>query len=179
MTADELTRTVQALADRAEIIDCLTRYARGMDRLDRALARSAYHDDALDDHVGFAGPVDDFLDWAFGYHGTQMRHQHFITNVTIDVAGDVAHTESYYLFVGSYADEQLPLTVTGGRYVDRFERRDGRWAIAARACLVEWRTEATDLLTGPALEFSGLAGTIARDASDASYQRPLTVRSGS
>jgi hypothetical protein len=32
--------------DRAEIQDCLTPYARGMDRLDRELARSAFHEGA-------------------------------------------------------------------------------------------------------------------------------------
>lgn len=41
--------------DRAEIQDCLTRYVRGMDRLDRELARSAFHEGAIDDHVGFVG----------------------------------------------------------------------------------------------------------------------------
>jgi hypothetical protein len=39
---------LQDLADRADILDCMYRYARGMDRLDRALLRSAYHDDAVD-----------------------------------------------------------------------------------------------------------------------------------
>ena len=31
-----------------------------------------------------------------------------------------------------------PLTMGGGRYVDRLEQRDGRWAIAARVCLRDW-----------------------------------------
>ena len=44
-----------------------------MDRLDRELARSAYHDDAIDEHGGFVGPVDGFLDWAFAYHAGQIR----------------------------------------------------------------------------------------------------------
>jgi hypothetical protein len=32
--------TVEALLDRARILDCMNRYARGMDRLDRALVPS-------------------------------------------------------------------------------------------------------------------------------------------
>jgi hypothetical protein len=172
----DLTRTLRALADKAEIVDCLNRYARGMDRLDRALARSAYHDDAVDDHVGFVGPVDEFLDWAFGYHAGQVRHQHYVTNPNVELDGDHAHVESYYLFVGTPRDEDAPLTITGGRYIDRFERRDGRWAIAARVCLVEWQTETTSLLRGAALDVIAASGTIARDPSDSSYQRPLVVR---
>ncbi len=164
------------MSDREEIWDCLTRYCRGMDRLDRELARSAYHDDAVDDHVGFIGPVDGFLDWAFEYHGTQVRHQHYVTNHSVEVDGDVAHAETYYLFVGTLPDEAAPLTVTGGRYLDRFERRDGRWAIAARVCLPEWSTELPSLLGNAAMDFVGLSGTVARDRTDASYERPLTVR---
>jgi hypothetical protein len=172
----ELTGRVQTLADRMDIFDCLTRYTRGVDRLDRELARSAYHDDAIDDHVGFVGPVDDFLDWAFEYHGTQVRHQHYITNHTVEIDGDEAHAETYYLFVGTVRHDDEPLTVTGGRYVDRFERRDGRWAIASRLCLVEWRTELESHFKGPAVDFVSLVGTMARDRTDSSYDRPLVLK---
>ncbi|MDT5350727.1 MAG: hypothetical protein QOH91_4014 [Mycobacterium sp.] len=54
---DELRDQVQRLTDRAEIYDRMRRYARGIDRQDRALLRFAYHDGAVDDHVGFVGVV--------------------------------------------------------------------------------------------------------------------------
>jgi hypothetical protein len=166
---------LQELCDRAEILDCLHRYARGMDRLDRELLRSAYHDGAIDDHVGFVGPVDNFIDWAFAYHATQTRHQHYLMNHTADVAGDEAHAETYYMFVGTDKDPAKPLIVSGGRYIDRFERRDGRWAIAARVCLVEWQSDATSLLSPEAIELLDSAQTVARDTSDNSYDRPLVI----
>lgn len=28
--------------------------------------------------------------------------------------------------------------MSGGRYIDRMEKREGTWKIAARKCLVEW-----------------------------------------
>ncbi len=167
---------LQELLDRHDILDCLNRYARGMDRLDRELARSAYHDDAVDDHVGLVGYVDDFLDWAFGYHNSQIRHQHYITNSSVDLDGDVAHVESYYFFVGTDRDEAAPLTVSGGRYIDRFERRDGRWAIADRVCTVEWRTELANIFTGEAVAFSKVVGPVTRDRTDLSFERPLKLR---
>jgi hypothetical protein len=167
---------LEALSDRAEILDCVHRYARGMDRLDRAMVRSAYHDDAVDDHVGFVGRVDDFLDWAFAYHAGQIRHQHYVTNHTIELDGDRAHAETYYLFIGTDRHPEAPLFVTGGRYIDRFERRDGRWAIAARVCLVEWQTSLTSGLSPSAFEFMAAIGTVARDKSDSSYERPLFVK---
>ena len=172
------TRTAEldALLDRVEILDCIHRYARGMDRLDRELARSAYHDDAIDEHGGFVGPVDGFLDWAFAYHAGQVRHQHYVTNHSVELDGDVAHAETYYVFVGTDRDPEVPLYVAGGRYIDRFERRAGRWAIAARVCLVEWMTEFASGLPPAAVEFIATFGTVARDRSDSSYERPLIPR---
>jgi hypothetical protein len=167
---------LQALLDRSEILDCIHRYARGMDRLDRDLARSAYHDRAIDDHAAFVGPVDDFLDWAFAYHATQVRHQHYVTNHTVELEGDTAHAETYYLFVGTDRNADAPLLFTGGRYIDRFERRDDRWAIAARVCLVEWQTEVSSLLSSDAVDFLAAIGTVARDRTDTSYDRPFVVK---
>lgn len=67
------------------------------------------------------------------------------------------------------------MIVSGGRYVDRFERRDGRWAIAARVCLVEWQSDATSLLSPELVEFLDTVQTVARDTSDNSYDRPLVI----
>jgi SnoaL-like domain len=175
-TADDVTARLGALLDRAEILDCIHRYARGMDRLDRELVRSAYHDDAIDDHGAFVGPADDFLDWAFAYHAGQSRHQHYVTNHSVEIDGDKAHAETYYVFVGTERDPEAPLRVVGGRYVDRFERRAGRWAIAARVALVEWQTEIASGLTQAAIDFLADVGSIARDHTDTSYERPLVVR---
>ena len=173
-TGGELT--LKALLDRTAILDCIHRYTRGMDRLDRELARSAYHDDAIDDHGGFVGPVDAFLDWAFEYHAGQIRHQHIVTNHSVELDGDKAHAETYYTFIGTEKDPQAPLTVYGGRYIDRFERRNGRWAIAARACLVEWCTSVTSGLSPEAFNFMSVVGTVARDRTDSSYERPFVTR---
>jgi hypothetical protein len=62
--------------------------------------------------------------------------------------------------------------MVGGRYVDRFEKRDGRWAVADRACLVEWNGELarTETAMDPDLFIHG-----SWDRSDISYQRPLKL----
>ena len=39
------------------------RYSRGIDRLDAEAVRSCYHPDGTDEHTGFAGPRDEFVDW--------------------------------------------------------------------------------------------------------------------
>jgi len=172
---DELRQQVRWLADRAAIYDCMQRYARGIDRQDRGLLRSAYHDGAVDDHVGFVGEVDDFIDWALAYHGSQTRYQHYLLNHTADIDGDEAHAETYYLFVGTDREPANHMTVSGGRYVDRLQRRDGRWAIVDRVCLVEFIDESQSLLTDAAIAMVPGARTPRHDASDASYDRPLAA----
>jgi hypothetical protein len=175
MNEADTSAKLRALLDRTEIIDCIHRYTRGMDRLDRELARSAYHDDAIDEHTAYVGPVDRFLNWAFAYHATQVRHQHYVTNHSVELDGDTAHAETYYLFVGTDRSPDAPILFTGGRYVDRFERRDGRWAIATRVTLVEWQTEVPAMLTPDAVAFLATISTVARDRTDVSYDRPLAV----
>jgi hypothetical protein len=170
------TARLHELIDRADIYDCMLRYARGMDRRDRPLLRSAYHDDAIDDHVGFVGPVDDFIDWAFAYHNTQSRYQHYLQNHTAELDGDVAHTETYYLFVGTDREPTDHLTISGGRYVDQLERRQGRWGIVARSCVVEWQSESTNHLNQQVMDMLVGIQTVTHDHRDTSYERPLVLR---
>ena len=166
---------LRLLTDRAEISDCMQRYARGMDRQDRALLRSAYHDGAVDDHVGFVGQVDDFIDWAFAYHSTQTRYQHYLLNHTSEFDGDEAHAETYYLFVGTDRQPANHMTLSGGRYIDRLERRDNGWAIAERVCVVEWNAESTSQITDEVIAMLPDVRGATDDRSDPSYMRPLVA----
>lgn len=163
---------LREIIDRHEIYDCIMRYCRGIDRFDRDVVRSAYHPDALDDHGAYVGPVEGFIDWAFGWHAQfQHRTQHIIGNHRCELAGDVAHTESYYIFRSLNTSEPLTMTVSG-RYIDRLEKRSGRWGIVARVCTVEVPDMANDPGEQPS-ESPFLATSRARD--DISYQRPLTI----
>ena len=62
-----------------------------------------------------------------------------------------------------------------GRYLDRLERRDGRWRIALRRSTVEVMfTADASVLKSPFFTGQGyLKGT--RDTGDLSYRRPLTL----
>lgn len=163
---------VRELKDRQDILDCLVRYCRGVDRLDREILRSAYHDGAVDDHGDYVGDVEGFIEWAFDYHIThQLRTVHAITNHTCELAGDTAHTETYWTFTALNRKAPHHARATG-RYIDRLEKRNGRWAIAARICVLTALDNGSDPL--------GLVGDIAfvashRDRTDPSYMRPLMV----
>jgi ketosteroid isomerase-like protein len=169
----DLVRTVQYLADRQAISDCLHRYCRGVDRFDRELMLSAYHPDAVDDHGVFVGDPQAFTDWAFGWHGEyNLRHHHTITNHSCEIDGDVAHSETYWLFFGE--NPQGPHNLSFGRYVDRLEKRGGEWKIAWRTCISETvcQVEATQLPPEWEAPLKG-NGFSTRDRRDVSYARPL------
>jgi hypothetical protein len=165
---------VQYLLDRQAIIDCIYRYARGVDRHDVDIMRTVFHPDATDNHGNFLGNVDEFVKWVNGVHEKSYRaHTHNITCHNCEIEGDVAHTESYVIFVLQTIDEQL-VYIGGGRYLDRFEKRNGEWRIALRRTMVDWRCKADGGEAYQAIVRSGYPrGTWDRD--DLSYLRPLTL----
>jgi hypothetical protein len=166
----QLRREVQELRDRQEIQDCLVGYSRGLDRHDSELLSSIYHDDAIDHHGDFLGSPADFVPWVNDLHEAgYVAHQHFVANNTVEIDGDVAHSEIYVQVVLRRKDG--PLDICGGRYVDRLERREGRWRIAARETLVDWACT----VEGEIWPAIGVFPMGAWDRSDASYQRPLQV----
>lgn len=168
----EIAALAREMKDRQEIYDCLMRYCRGIDRLDREVLLSAYHPGALDDHGDYVGPVEGFADHVLDLHAThQQVTQHHITNHRCSIEGDTANTESYYLFRS--LNKEPPLyTMASGRYLDRLERRDGRWGIVERICLVEIRNEHW-APTGT--EGEGIYMEHSRDRNDPSYARSVTV----
>ena len=174
---EQLRRDIQHLKDRAAILDCITRHARGCDRHDVDLITSAYHDDSVDEH-GFAtnrGP--EYGGWANETHAaTSLAHTHNVTTHTCEIDGDTAHAESYVIVVLLGADGRTAQFISG-RYLDRLERRDGHWRIAVRRSTVEvmFVADASVLQSTFFTEKGYLQGT--RDRTDLSYERPLLIES--
>jgi hypothetical protein len=131
--------TLEALLDREAIRDCLHRYCRGIDRLDEEALRSAYWPDATDRHGAYQGPAAGFIERALRNLKTAGRMVHMLGNIQIELHGDVAAAESYFLaFQEEAADGGARETLLCGRYVDRFEKRAGEWRIAARTVTYDW-----------------------------------------
>lgn len=168
---EELARELARLRDQAEIEDCIKRYCRGADRLDAELLLSAYHPDATDDRgEAFTGTPAQFVAWLFPMLRTLGGSSHTVCDVRSEIDGDVAHAESYVVFaVWQRGEDKTEGWASMGtaRYVDRLERRDGRWGIAHRECLMDMTFRTA---IGPAMA-GGLFG--ARDRSDRRYARPL------
>lgn len=163
-----LAKEVRSLRDRADILDCMNRYTRGADRLDRDLLLSAYHEDATDDRGAFTGGREARVDWLLAYLQTVGHTSHHISNFTIEIDGDVAHAESYVLTT-LVPQDGTTVTLGGARYIDRFERRRGEWRIAHRESVMDFSCTVPAGAVPPA----ALRGV--RGPDDRSYARPLTL----
>jgi hypothetical protein len=137
---------------RSQITDALLRYCRGLDRMNFDLVRSAYHDDAIDDHGGYHGGIPGLIAWMAGRHASVEQCMHSITNCTIERDGDLAVVETYCLSYQRYytdgaggaedsdvvdADRDREQVIAAVRFIDRFERRASGWKIAHRKVAFE------------------------------------------
>lgn len=186
---EQLHAAVREMQDREAIRQCVLRYCRGADRLDRALMASAYHPDGIEEHGKFVGNGVEFVDFALRQHiDAHLSTQHYVHNHICEIDGDTAHAETYFMFVAMNKRGKI-LQMNGGRYVDRFERRNGVWAIAFRVCLRDWAsmderpdmndlssfTSTRALMSDEARAFMNGGPGSRRDRSDPSYLRPLVA----
>jgi hypothetical protein len=148
MSTEQQMQALQRLLDKDEIRDSMCRYARGVDRGDWDQVRAAYHPDAHDEHGDYKGPIDGLIEWLDQRFAGVDNSMHFLGNCLIEFAGpDLALVET------SFVSRRLrPLTEEErktlgpkdqmcregwGRYVDRFERRNGEWRVAHRTVVLE------------------------------------------
>ena len=165
---------IDELSAHIEIRQVLMTYCRGVDRGDEALIASVYHEGALDKHGSFQGTGADFAPYIVNsMDQSPIQGQHIINNVYIDFDGDEAKVESYFIALHPYpgADGQYTLAFVGGRYLDDFAFRHGRWAITDRSVVFDWTR---DTLPGDEWAASAVfpqGGRREADPSHAFFQR--------
>ncbi len=159
--------TLQAVLDREAIRDTLARYCRGLDRMDRTLADTVWHEGGTAFYDGiFEGTGAGFLDWVWEAHAGMERHSHQITNVLIELDGDTATSEAYVTVVlWTKPDAEGKQMELGGRgrYLDRWARRAGVWGITERIHLL-------DLSSAFPLGRAEVSEGATRDGKDLSYE---------
>lgn len=130
-----MSMTIDQVIAREEIQGVLLRYLRAMDRVDDELGFSIFHDDGTGDYgpTIFSGTGHDLIVWLNEYNRTLVTSHHQMSNVTIEVNGDRAASETYVeaTLVREQGDGHIVRHVNG-RYIDKLSRRDGRWAIDHR-----------------------------------------------
>ena len=132
---------IQQLLSKQAISEVLYRRARAGDRGDAELAHSCYHAGATERHGEFDGLATDFIDtvsFTRPRPGSPIKGMfHFLSNILIDFADDdEAFVESYHVAWCQMTDG-TDATI-GGRYLDKFERREGRWGIVHRDVIFDW-----------------------------------------
>lgn len=120
--------------------DLVYRFARGLDRRDEATLRSVFHPDGTDDHGYFKGTGSEFVEWVLPLLGTMERTQHLIGNVLVEVRGDDAVSESYFLASHDLtgADGEPARMTAAGRYLDQFRKHEGEWKLLHRQAIYDW-----------------------------------------
>ena len=74
-----------------------SRLARAIDRCDAALLAGLFHPDATDDHGLFKGTATEFIAWVIPLLKTMKQTQHVIGQCLIEVDGDSAAGERYFV----------------------------------------------------------------------------------
>lgn len=136
-------KSIEELFDRQEIYDLLVNYARGADRGDADLIAAAYHDDAIEDHGGtFLGPATEYVEMLRKILPKAPRMSHIVTNINIELDGERAYTECYFLTFSRRDTVENPYdSLTMARVIDKMERRNGEWKIAHRRLVWDWNHE--------------------------------------
>jgi hypothetical protein len=163
---------IQALLDKQAINELVYGYSRAVDRKDFALLRSLYSSDGYDDHGGlYRGSASGYVDWLEQAMQSCDITTHSVQNHLIALQGeDRAEGEVYVtayhrLHNGSGGFNEL---IEGLRYLDQYQKIDGRWLFARRTLVNDWAQ------VGPAfwdIEDPALKGTPVGkcSAADLSY----------
>jgi hypothetical protein len=137
----ELESKLRTLIDKDEIHGVLMQYCRGVDRAVGELIEASFHEDGIDDHGYFkVAGAKAIADTIIGRIRTgSVASMHLIGNETIELEGDLAIVESYFLALLHEERDGGEFTrIRCARYLDRMERRAGRWGIAYRVVVDEW-----------------------------------------
>ena len=131
---------LQEMIDEFQLRKLVHAYCRAVDRGDFAQLQDLYHHDAVDAHGGFsAGSADDFLNQLAAARPYIRSMQHNITTVNFAISGRMAEGEIYTIAVHTLAgkDRDVDLVV-GGRYLDKYEKREDAWKLSERTIVTDW-----------------------------------------
>ena len=154
-----MAHDLDSLAARAHILDVLALYCHAIDRRRWDLMAHCFHDDARFTFGAIDGTWREFVVGARAVIDPLRISQHRLGQTLFAIDGDVAMTETYMtayhrVAADAPADAVFPGTgidrdiVIAGRYIDRFERRDGHWRIARRVGVSDWRQDTPGMDSG-------------------------------
>jgi hypothetical protein len=137
---------LEILLTKQSCYDLACRYSRGLDRLDPELLRSVFFEDAFCEYGFYNGPPAAFIDFAMQALGSHTANHHMLGHALIEVEGNEAFGEVYFqAYHKSMGESGYEDLIIAGRYIDRYEKREGVWKIAYRSERNDWsRTQPTN-----------------------------------
>lgn len=176
---EALARRLDLVESKQQITEILYLYARGWDRLDEETLRACFWPDSMHEHSAYQGRSMDFISKNFPYIATIASTMHRISNPIVEIDGDRATSEC--CFASHHRREAADGSgeedyFLWGRYLDRFERRDGEWRIAYRRGLNE--TERTQPRADPNLSKAPASQKGGRKPGDPLYAMLDDFRAG-
>lgn len=132
---------LQVLLDERDIRRLLAEYVHGCDRCDGVLMGSVYATESWDDHGNVKAAGQEFARVMTEevIPASCETLSHLLGQSLIEIDGDGARAETYYLAVTRSHVEGVPMcNQLGGRYIDRLERSDGAWKVSHRVCVRDW-----------------------------------------
>ena len=158
---------ITEVADRLAIAETLALYCRGIDRCDAEQLAAAFTPEAIIDYGDGAKPVAEVIPGLMAGLGAMRLTQHNISNTVMRIAGDIAKAETHcvalHLIPSPEGEVEL---VVGGRYLDRLEKREGRWRIAERLYVMDWNRTSPSTMSLEGGLFDGLQRRGARGSDD-------------
>lgn len=185
----ELGRRVESLAqelaylrDRQQIHDVYRRYIWGFDRRDVERTKSAFWHDAQISYGTTTNSVDQFVRTHFaGHDAVSDKALQPVDEMSVDIDHDTAHVVAYLVEFNTLKNGRS--RISGVRYIDRLDRRQGEWRIAVREVIFEFLTETDNNLLSNLSEMAkgrpystSPCGMGTRDKRDPAYSRPLKAR---
>ena len=138
--SEENNQQLQELLAKQACLEVIARYCRALDWLDEDALRTVFTPDADIDYGFFKGRGDDFIKAVMEIEHTLLRRWHNCSNTIIQVNRNMAEAETYGFAANVYErDSQKMTDLFGGRYLDRFEQRDGNWRIVKRTYVLDWQ----------------------------------------
>jgi hypothetical protein len=139
---------VRMLIEERAVLRALHEYAHAMDYGDEAGWVDCFTPDAVFDVVEVVGGRRVHREDGHGdlarYVAANPKPPHFrkhiVVDPLIDVRGDEADVEAYWLLLQRHDDDGTPVVAAFGHYRDRMRKVDGKWRIAHRMAEVEATT---------------------------------------
>ena len=138
MNLEQMQIQVETLQAKQALHELVANYCTGVDRRDRVLLEALWWPEATMDFGVFVGPAAQFCELICADNPAMEISFHFTSNELFEIDGDQAVGRHYVigmssLLVDGVATQQL----VGGRYLDKYARREGVWTFSKRLFVLD------------------------------------------